>query len=456
MARKDDIPDAGYLRLRLSYYDAIAAAFGFEVLDGTRPFEENLARLRQATFAELDKPYVHYVHANNADVGGADRVLVSMAQHATSPDGAGAPVRATVSLREPTKVVDLHSSNGTPVMLRRFVRPQTSAGALGVIRSAVSTPRSFAYFFRLFGREKPDVVHVNDLYDIVPAAAARVRRIPVVYHIRMIKTSDVMRRGFSSLIPRLSSASVSVSAAVRDHYFGAETSGASPALVIHDLGNDALLRAGRTGAEVRPAPLPGTGRLVLMVGRVEPWKGQHVFLDAVAKLDRSLRDQHTFALVGGVVPGSAEYFAEVAECAGDLGVEFLGERSDVPALLRAADVSVHSSVDPDPFPGVVVESMLAEALTIGARAGGVNELIPSTAVGLTTAPNDSRALAEALELALNMDPEELRTIGRSARRHVLGLVQPEVVDEQISSLYHRLVPRSGATLIPLNEKKAHR
>ena len=86
-------------------------------------------------------------------------------------------------------------------------------------------------------------------------------------------------------------------------------------------------------------------------------------------LDPALRDRHTFALVGGSVPGSAEYFAEIEGRARDLGVQFLGERSDVPDLLRTADVSVHSSVDPDPFPGVVVESMLAEALTIGSKAG---------------------------------------------------------------------------------------
>ena len=35
LGRKDDIPDIDYLRVRLNYYDAIANAFGFNVLDGT-------------------------------------------------------------------------------------------------------------------------------------------------------------------------------------------------------------------------------------------------------------------------------------------------------------------------------------------------------------------------------------------------------------------------------------
>ncbi len=41
LQRKDDIPDVEYLRLRFQYYEAIASAFGFVVLDGTRPVEEN-------------------------------------------------------------------------------------------------------------------------------------------------------------------------------------------------------------------------------------------------------------------------------------------------------------------------------------------------------------------------------------------------------------------------------
>lgn len=454
MARKDDIPDASYLRLRLAYYDAIAAAFGFEVLDGTKPFADNLERLRHLTMSELEKPYVHYVHANNADVGGADRVLALMARHAAAPHGGAAPVRATVSLREPTDAVRLHAASGTPVMLERFVRPQTSGGAISVLRSAVLTPLSLAYFLRLFGREEPDVVHVNDLYDIVAAAAARLRRIPVVYHIRMIKTDDNLRRSFAWLIPRLSSASISVSAAVRAHYFDNLSDGFdSKALVIHDLGNECLLAREPFKKSDDVVRLSQQGSLVLMVGRVEPWKGQQIFLDAVGKLSPELRAENTFALVGGHVPGQVSYFNSVKEQAQALGVHFLGERSDVPDLLRAADISVHCSVEPDPFPGVVVESMLAATFTIGADAGGVRELINSSEVGRRTQPGDADALAAALHEALEADPALRQTTGEAARSHALSLVDASQVDRELSTLYYRLAPSAKARLTsPLMRK----
>lgn len=450
MSRKDDIPDISYLRLRLAYYDAIASAFGFEVLDGERPLEENLARLREATEAELRKPYVHYVHANNADVGGADRVLTLMAQHARSPHGDASPVRAVVSLRKRTRAAEMHTAFGTPVIVANFVRPQTSGGLTGVVRSAVLTPLSLVHFVRLFGRERPDIVHVNDLYDIIPAGAARLLHIPVVYHIRMIKSDDLTRRLFAWLIPRMSSASVSVSSAVRDHYFGATSVSDTRALVIHDLGNEQL-----TAEDDRARDVPGTrqGAFVLMVGRVEPWKGQHIFLDAVESLPQEMRDSNTFGLVGGPVPGQLQYFEMVQDRARALGVEFLGERSDVPELLSSADISVHCSVEPDPFPGVVVESLLAGAFTIGADAGGVRELIPSTAVGRRTEPGNAVALADALHEALTAPAEAREATGTAARSHVLSLIDPRKVDSRLADLYHRLAPRGAAELTtPLARK----
>ncbi|MEP4803358.1 MAG: hypothetical protein ABJZ69_03045 [Hyphomicrobiales bacterium] len=41
LSRKNDIPDADYLILRLSYYEALAEAFNFTLLDGTLPINQN-------------------------------------------------------------------------------------------------------------------------------------------------------------------------------------------------------------------------------------------------------------------------------------------------------------------------------------------------------------------------------------------------------------------------------
>jgi glycosyltransferase involved in cell wall biosynthesis len=448
LSRKNDIPDIDYLRLRLRYYDAIATAFGFNVLDGTSPIETNADKLLDFVLDELDKPLIHYVHSNNSDVGGADRVLAHMIQHARTPASAELPAhRVSVSLREATPAVDAYIRIGVPVLLHPFVRPQVSGHAVSVAMTIVKAPTGLWHFWRLLGRDLPDIVHVNDLYDFLPALVAHVRGIPVVYHLRMIKTNPRLRRGFSALVPAVSGASVSVSRAVRDHYFPQPPSG-HRAEVIHDLGNPTLttLHGDVIEPRPRPDPLPDRGRLVVMVGRVEAWKGQDVFLDAVRRLPAETTAAHVFALVGGAVPGSAAFREQISREAEELGVLYLGERDDVPALLRAADVSVHCSTAPDPFPGVVVESMLAGAATVAADAGGVPEMIGDPASGIRTAPGDSVALATALEDLLSSDESPRARYGPAGRASALRLVDPLIVDSQIAGLYRSMAPTSRQAL----------
>lgn len=437
MARKDDIPDIDYLRLRFRYYEAIANAFGFVVLDGTLPIAENAAWLCEHVYAELAKPYVHYVHANNHDVGGADLVLVSMAAHMRKLDGHGG-FRTTVSLRLATDAASRHAEVGTPVFLASFVRPQLTAGVSGLVLLGVRAPATLAQFWRLFGRERPDLVHVNDLYDFLPALAARLRGIPVVYHIRMIK-GGVVRKAFSTLLPRVSRATVSVSDAVRRTYFPGEASSGA-AVVIHDLAKPELV-ADPGDVQIprsRPPELDGPGRLVVMLGRIEEWKGQHVFVDAVVHLPGSVRAGNTFALIGGGVPGKNGYLDRVTADAAAAGIRCLGIRTDASALLLAADVSVHASIQPDPFPGVVIEGLLAGTATVAANDGGVTEMINEQSVGLLYAPGDHVALAAALEQLLTQGDSPRSAYAVAARQRGLELTDAETVDSALADLYREV------------------
>lgn len=432
MSRKDDIPDADYVRLRLAHYEAVAAAFGFEVLDGTREIPENATHLLDLVRVTLTKRCVHYVHSNNEDVGGADLVLVSMAKHMRHW---GEGMITAVHLRLATHAARAHAAAGTPVAISHFIRPQVSTGLRGAAVLALLGPVTIWHFWRIFGRQHPDLVHVNDAYDFLPAVAARLRGIPVVFHLRMIKAGTI-GWALSRLLPRLSTAVVSVSAAVQEHY-RFEIVPVAGNHVIHDLGNAILV--GHIGdistAQTRPTGLPQRGRMVVMVGRLDRWKGQHIFLSALSRIPSSVRQANSFALVGGRVPGQEAYAENVEREAHHLGVVNLGARGDVPEILLSSDVSVHCSVAPDPFPGVVIESMLAGAATVAANAGGVPEMIDSPSVGVLYEAGASAELADAI-LDLLMDSRAPRArFGILARNRALHLVSAREVDAQIGSLY---------------------
>lgn len=176
-----------------------------------------------------------------------------------------------------------------------------------------------------------------------------------------------------------------------------------------------------------------------MIGRLEEWKGQHVFLDAVKQLSLSTLGDNTFLVVGGPVPGKEDYRDRIVTAAEEIGVICLGARQDVPALLRAADISVHCSVEPDPFPGVVVESMLAGAATIAADAGGVPEIVSDDTVGVLVPAGDSAALARELTKLLQAPESPRIRYSMRARERALEATDPRRIDAEMQALYESCI-----------------
>src|SRR5439155_12598476 len=105
---------------------------------------------------------------------------------------------------------------------------------------------------------------------------------------------------------------------------------AMPELVCHDR------------AQVRAdLSTPENTVLVIQVSRLERWKGQLLHLEALAKL-RNLTGWMAWFVGGAQRPPEAHYLEELKSRSHQLKisqrVRFLGQRSDVPRLLAAADI----------------------------------------------------------------------------------------------------------------------
>ena len=153
--------------------------------------------------------------------------------------------------------------------------------------------------------------------------------------------------------------------------------------------------------------------LVGLFGRVAPWKGQHLAIEAAARLDTT-----ALVIVGAPLFGEVAYEAELARLVERLGlagrVKLLGFREDIPRLMRAVDVVVHTSTAPEPFGRVLVEAMLVERPVIASDAGGAREIVEDGVTGLLVPPGQPDALAEALRRLLD-DPALRLAMGRRGR-----------------------------------------
>jgi glycosyltransferase involved in cell wall biosynthesis len=156
--------------------------------------------------------------------------------------------------------------------------------------------------------------------------------------------------------------------------------------------------------------------LILMVGRLSRWKGQHILVAALA----ALKDLRWVAAFAGRVENSA-YGQELQGMLSEENIEdrvcLLGSRDDVPLLYRAADVAVSASIEPEAFGRVAVEAQAMETGIIATAHGGSLETVIDGETGLLVEPSSVTAMSDALARALT-DLESFARMGRAGRRHV--------------------------------------
>lgn len=248
-----------------------------------------------------------------------------------------------------------------------------------------------------------DVIYANSQKAfVVSALAGAMARRRVVWHLRDVLgpphfSGSTVRVGV--WLANRFAARIIVNSKAAGRAFVAAGGRASLVRVVHNgidpAPFDAVTAEATVAVRAAQGAAPDTP-VAVHVGRFHPWKGQQVLLKALV----TTPGVHAW-FVGAPLFGEDAFAAELRALAATFGVEdrvrFLGFRDDVPVLLRAADVVVHSSIYPEPFGRVVVEGMLAGRPVIAADAGGVPEIIVDGETGLLVPPDDAAALAAALQ-----------------------------------------------------------
>jgi glycosyltransferase involved in cell wall biosynthesis len=139
--------------------------------------------------------------------------------------------------------------------------------------------------------------------------------------------------------------------------------------------------------------------VIAVVGRLTRWKGQDVFLRAVAQA--RVRPARIY-LVGGTLFDEHEYRDELEHLARalDLPVTFTGHVDDPQSYMREADILVHCSVIAEPFGQVVLEGLQAGCAVIASRPGGPAEVVEPGVSGLLVDAGSQEQLTAALDTVI--------------------------------------------------------
>jgi glycosyltransferase involved in cell wall biosynthesis len=135
-----------------------------------------------------------------------------------------------------------------------------------------------------------------------------------------------------------------------------------------------------------------------------------------------------FLVVGDAVLGEQSYADSMRALARESGLDevmvFTGWREDIPSLIRAMDVLVHSSILPEPLATVIIEAMALERPVVAARDGGVPEMVVEGETGMMVPPRDVEAMTAAVVTILR-DRGLAQRMGEAGRRRAAELFELE-------------------------------
>ena len=204
--------------------------------------------------------------------------------------------------------------------------------------------------------------------------------------------------------------------------------------------------------------LPDGVPVVMLPGRFTRLKGQHVLIEAVARLgERDLR-----CLLIGPEPERPGYRREIegliARRRLDGRVHIIDDCRDMPAAYKLADVVVSASVGPESFGRTIAEAQAMGRPVVASDHGGAREQAAVGRMVWLTPPGDAAALAAAIGQALDLSAAERKRLAPEAIAAVRARYAKEAMCADTLAVYRELLEaapapapaaRAGETAQPL-------
>ncbi len=182
--------------------------------------------------------------------------------------------------------------------------------------------------------------------------------------------------------------------------------------------------------------LPTGAPVILVPGRLVRWKGQRVMIEALSLL----KDPDAVVVFAGGDVGHEAYKLELRRMAQQLGVEsrvyFVGTCRDMPAAYALASVVASTSVEPEAFGRVAVESQAMGRPTVVTGIGGAMETVIPDETGWWVEPDNAADLARAVEIAIAMDQPQRDALAARAVAHIKANFTKTLMGQRTIAVYN--------------------
>ena len=305
----------------------------------------------------------------------------------------------------------------------------------------------------LIRKEKVDLVFSNELLLLEGGIAARLMRLPHIYHVHNAFFSTYFRTYLPVglikwLTLKLADRMIFVSQKQMKELFNNQAQGNK--FKVATQGFDAqyfLPDEERDISWRRKTGISESSPLVVLIAASARNKGQEDFLRAACIVKESMPAAQ-FAIIGG---GDRRYLKDLKDLALGLGLEenvfFVDFMEDIAPVYGSLDVLVCASLK-ETFGRTIVEAMLAEKPVVSTRCGGPEEIVIDGVTGLLVPVKAPPELARAI-LKILEDRDLAQQMGREGRdraqrcysiqsyaRHIQDIIQDCISEHRTKRPIH--------------------
>eukprot|EP00831_Metopus_contortus_P018910 TRINITY_DN18104_c0_g1_i5.p1 TRINITY_DN18104_c0_g1~~TRINITY_DN18104_c0_g1_i5.p1 ORF type:complete len:394 (+),score=47.39 TRINITY_DN18104_c0_g1_i5:380-1561(+) len=323
-----------------------------------------------------------------------------------------------------------------PILRRKYFNP------LGIIRYIKDYVKYSSKLTQIAQNRNIDIIHTNTAAVLEGIYIKRKLNLKLVWHIHeIIVRPKLIHKFLSFLIAKNSNVVITVSEAVKQHlnstgYFKKD----SIKVIYNGVDNKIFNKENDTQYIREEFNIPSNAIIVGMIGRVNAWKGQNDFLDAIEIVLRENKNVYAM-LVGGAFNGEEWRIDEVKNRINSIKdknrIIFSDYRSDSKNIHALYDVFVLPSINPDPLPTVVLEAMASSTPIVGYRHGGICEMVKENYNGLLAEVREPKELSECINKLVKN--KELRyQLGKSSLIRQLELFSLESYVNNFLKIYENI------------------
>lgn len=270
----------------------------------------------------------------------------------------------------------------------------------------------YCYFFHKHGF---DLIHVNGSFQFKVAIAAKLVRIPVIWHLNDTQMDAIVKKICIVLAQYCASGFIVTGKRVYDYYIRGTTLEEKPYYEIQAPVDTSLFDP-KNVASNKEVSQTQKIKIVTVAG-INPTKGLEYFIEMGSNLAQQHKDI-VFFVAGAELSSHQKYYQKLKNLLASTELTnndflFVGMIDNVPSFLQSADIFVFTSLS-ESGPATVWEAMSMGKPIVTTDVGSVSQYIEDGISGFIVPIKDPAALSEKVKILIE-NPALRKKMGEKAR-----------------------------------------